>query len=74
MAEPKRDAAARLAAWIKRAKISDAEAARRLGCSRSMLSRVLGRTRRPGVDLAVAIEYSTGIIVAEWTKVDVAAA
>lgn len=39
--------------------------AQRLGCDESTLSHIL-RGRRPGPDLAVAIEREVGIPMAEW--------
>ncbi len=47
-------------AWVKGHR-SMAEAARKIGCSRSALCNVLKRRRRPGADLARKIEKVSGV-------------
>lgn len=53
------DARARFRAWIAFTGLSGAEVARQLGCDESYPRKILEGGRRPGLDLAHAIERKT---------------
>lgn len=64
------DATERLAQWIERSKLNQAEAARIIGMDPTQLSHILLRRRRPGLDNAVKIEKATGIQPDAWVPID----
>lgn len=61
-----------LSDWLNRRDLSQREMARRLGIHWTMVNKILMRTCRPGLTLALRIERHTGIPVREWdaTQVD----
>lgn len=62
----------RFAAWVTSTGKSKSEVARLIGCDPSLVSRILARQRKAGLDLALAIEEQSAawehgpIRVAEW--------
>lgn len=61
----------RLAQWIERSKLNGLEAARLIGIHPTQLSQILSGNRRPGLDNAVKIEQTTGIVVEAWVPTTV---
>lgn len=58
---------ARLSLVRVKKKIPVAELAKRVACSRKTIYALLWGTRRPSLDLAIAIERETGIKAKRWT-------
>lgn len=64
---------ARLRAWLSSNEWSARAAAQQIGCSTSMVHKLLAGERRPGVIVACAIEAASKdwehgpILVSEWT-------
>lgn len=56
----------RLAQWIDRSKLTQAEAAVIIGIDPTQLSQILAGKRRPGLDNAVKIAKATGIVPEDW--------
>lgn len=53
--------------WWMRSRLTQEEAAERLGMQRVQLNRFLNGTRRPGLDAAFRIEDRTGVPARSWT-------
>jgi len=64
--EIERNGRERLAQWISRSKLNQLEASRLIGIDPSQLNQILSGRRRPGLDNAVKIEHTTGIVVEAW--------
>jgi transcriptional regulator with XRE-family HTH domain len=58
----------RLAEWLSKSGFTGRQAARLIGVHYAHLSQVLHGHRRPGLDLAFAIEAATRIDARDWTK------
>jgi len=59
---------ARLRAWIDRCHLTQGDAAAHIGLHRVHLHQILTGERRPGLDLAILLEETTGIPVRAWRK------
>jgi transcriptional regulator with XRE-family HTH domain len=58
----------RLAEWLQKSGFTGRQAARLIGMHYAHLSQVLNGHRRPGLDLAFAIEAATRIDARDWIK------
>jgi plasmid maintenance system antidote protein VapI len=59
--------------WILRARLTQAEAADRIGISRIKLNQYLHGIARPSLETAIRIEDTTGVAVRAWLIVEDAA-
>jgi transcriptional regulator with XRE-family HTH domain len=62
------DGRARLRTWLARSRLTQGEAAAHIGLHRVHLNQILTGERRPGLDLAILLEETTGIPVRAWRK------
>ena len=63
-----------LAAWLDRAKVSQADLAKRVGVTGASLSRILSRKQTPSLRVAAALERETGIPASAFVVPERAAA
>lgn len=60
----------KLGEWVKSSGLTRAEAASKLGCSRSHLDKLCRQGSKPSLDLANKIQEVTGIPTAYWSEKD----
>jgi transcriptional regulator with XRE-family HTH domain len=60
----------RLAQWIERSKLTQGEAAAIIDMDPTQLSQILTGKRRPGLDNAIKIHRTTGIVPDAWASTD----
>ena len=57
-----------LLGWLRRSKTRRSELAERLGITRPYMTQITKGLRRPGLELMIRIEFTTGIPVIAWTR------